>query len=501
MAVLLLACLAQKVAAQARLVTVINADFEQGAEGWEFLSEAGSCMVTDKMASHGKCSLQILSTPTNSVKVRSLPIPCRGPKLLELHGKFLAKWGYYLNLKLEQLGSDGQLVTNAPSFTQGPFGMNAVWEELVGFRGVGPVWLTDRTTHVRIVLEGKPGQNRPVEVYFDDFQLFDLGVTATNQKPVSVVEQLRKATGRKTRVAWTRGDRDNGGILMGLDSEKGRERVIVKSEMRCYNPCFTADGNRILFTGPDQRAYVVDWTGKNLRELLRGRHYFVMGAHTDPATGVEWVYVGDNQAPETVAEIKASGSEASDDSALSVYRCRIDDPSVRELVWNKVPVNRRAQVAGPDGMALVGEFPWPNCGLALLPNVSFTLYGQGCNANYAPDGSGRFFYLLGNHRQLRILPPGGPRAGSGTLIHVNTMAGNLKDPRRAVWRPKWSNDVRFFTINSCDLAPGADIYLGEFNEDFSGVKQWVRITESEEYDADGIAWIAPSPKTGPGKEP
>ena len=40
--------------------------------------------------------------------------------------------------------------------------------------------------------------------------------------------------------------------------------------------------------------------------------------------------------------------------------------------------NRRVQV-GPDGMKLAGEFPWPNCGVATLPNVSWQLLGQGCN--------------------------------------------------------------------------------------------------------------------------
>ncbi len=499
MVVLLFLSLPLQAFAQAKLIPVPNSDFEDGITGWEFLTKTGDCGVTDKLASHGKHSLQILSTASDSVKVQSARIPCRGPKLLELHGKFLARWGYYLNLRLEQLGKDGQLITNAPPFMQGPFGMNGVWEELVGFRGVGPVWLTDRTTHVRIVLEGKPGQNRPMEVYFDDIQLFDLGAAATNQKAVSVRDQLREVIGRKTRIVWTRGDRDNGGILMGLDSEKGRERVIGREDWKCFNPCFTSDGNRILFSGPEEAVYVVDWNGKNLRTLVKGRHHFVLGSWNDPATGFDWVYVGDNMAAETIAEIKAAGDTASNDSALSVYRYRMDDPSLQELVWNRMPVNRRAQV-GPGAKTLVGEFPWPNCGLAILPNGTFSLYGQGCNPNYAPDDSGRFFYLLGNHRQLRMLAPGGPHAGTAVLIHVNTMAGNLKDPRRAVWRPKWSNDVRFFTINSCDLAPGSDIYLGEFNEDFSGIKQWVRITESEEYDADGVAWIEPVREASPSRK-
>ena len=366
---------------QSRSIPVTNPDFEEGTNGWTFLSQTGNCTVTDKLAAHGKHALQILSTASDGVKVQSEPIACQGPMLLELHGRFLARWGYYLSLKLEQLDAEGKPVTNAPPFTLGPFGLNNVWEDLVGYRGVGPVRITDQTTHVRIVIEGKPAQNKPMEVYFDNFQLFDLGVNAT----ADIAAQLLKVTGRRTRIAWTRGDRDQGGVLMGLDTDNGKERVIVDAAMKCVNPCLTSDGNRIVFTGPEQTGYVVDWTGKNLRPLMKGRHHYIMGVWRDPQTGFDWVYVGDNFAPETVAELKASNA-ASDDSALSIYRYRLDDISVRELVWNKAPANRRVQV-GPDGMKLAGEFPWPNCGVATLPNVTWQLHGQGCNPNLAPDGS------------------------------------------------------------------------------------------------------------------
>ncbi len=472
---------------ESRAIPMANPGFEEGTNGWEFQGKTGNCTVTDKLAWHGKHSLQILSTATNGVSVRSDPIACKGPMLLELHGHFLARWGYQLRLKLEQLDDDGRVVTNAPSFTLGPFGLNNVWEDLVGYRGVGPVQITEKTTHVRIALEGRP-ERQPMEVYFDGFQLFDLGKTATNRQPATIAARLLKVTGRRTRIAWTRGDRDAGGILMGLDTDTGRERIIVDT-ITCVDPCITPDGARVVFTGPEQTGYVVDWSGDNLRPLMQGRHHYIVGVWRDPETDVEWVYAGDNFAPETVAALKASGA-ASDDSALSIYRYRLDDLSVRELVWDKVPANRRLQV-GWDGMSLAGEFPWPRCGVAKLPNVTWSIHGRGCNPGLAPDGSGRFFFLLGNHRQLRVLPPGGPSAGSGTLIYVNTMAGNLKDPHRKVWRPRWSNNVLYFTINSCDVAPSSDIYLGAFNDDFSALTEWVRITESDEYDADGSAWIEP----------
>ncbi len=299
--------------------------------------------------------------------------------------------------------------------------------------------------------------------------------------------RILEATGRRTRVVWTRGTRD-GGVLMGFDTTEGKERVIVNDPLPCHNPWITRDGKRILFTGPDQTGYVVDWNGENLRPILKGRHYYVLGVWSDPETGVDWVYAGDNASKEHHAEIKAAGGSPHN-NASSLYRYRLDDPTVRELMWDKEPLNRRTAV-GLDGLTLAGEFNWPNCGIARLPNVSWKLYGQGCNPNIAPDGNGHFFLMLGNHRQLRMFGPDGPQGG-GQLIDVNTMPGNRKDPRRAVWRPRWSNDVRFFTINSCDLGPSSDAYLGQFNEDFTGIARWIGITDSEEYDADAIAWIEP----------
>ncbi len=302
--------------------------------------------------------------------------------------------------------------------------------------------------------------------------------------------RILEATGRRTRVAWIRGSRDAGGVLMGFDTTEGKERVIVSNPALCRNPWFTRDGERILFTGPEQTAYIVDWNGGNLRPVIRGRHHYILGVWGDPVTGIEWVYVGDNSAPETLAELKASGSSASTDSALSVYRYPNARHDRRERVWNKGPVNRRVNI-GPGGRLLAGELPWPNCGLAALPDGNWTLYGEGCNPNIAPDGSGRFFFMLGDHRHIRMFGPDGPHYDGGNRIAVNTMPGNLKDPRRAVWRPRWSNNVRFFTINSSDLGPSADAYIGEFNADFTGIARWIPITDSVEYDADSIAWIEP----------
>ncbi len=293
--------------------------------------------------------------------------------------------------------------------------------------------------------------------------------------------------GRRVKVIWTRGYRDTGGPLMGFDTEEGKERVIVPAPAVCCNPWFSLDGNRILYSSvpAEQTSYVVDWDGKNLRKFISGRHFYIFGLWRDPATGTDWVYVSDATSKEADAELAASGSQVTSHTALSIYRYKLDDPSVRELVWNKAPVGIRTTISA-DGSMLVGEFPWPNCGLATVPNGTFRMIGQGCNANLAPDGSGLFFNLIGDHRTLTMYDKAGTAKAK---ISINTMPGNEKDPKRAVWRPRWSNEARLFTVQSADNGPDADVCVGEFNETFTGVKNWVRVTDTTDYDGNTLAWV------------
>ena len=221
------------------------------------------------------------------------------------------------------------------------------------------------------------------------------------------------------------------------------------------------------------------------------------GVARDAATGTDWVYASDATSQEADAELVAAGSAVTSHTGLKVFRCRLDDPSVRELVRDKVPVGVRTTVSH-DGTVLVGEFPWPNCGVARLPNDAFTMIAQGCNANLAPDGSGVFFNLIGDHRHIKLYDRSG---GQKSQVAVNTMPGNEKDPKRAVWRPRWSNDIRFITVQSADLGPDADISIGRFDEGFTKIEAWVRIADTPDYDGNALAWIEPvSPLAGGNKQ-
>ncbi len=304
------------------------------------------------------------------------------------------------------------------------------------------------------------------------------------------------AGGRRVKVAWLRGGNEQGddGCLMGFDTAEGKERVIVPAPTICTDPYFSPDGSRILFSSPpaEQTAYVVDWDGKNLRKILTGRHFCIHGLWRDPATGIEWVYVSDAASKEADAELAASGREnLAKHYALSVYRHKLNDLSTRELVWDKMPIGARAAIAA-DGTMMTGEIEWPNCGVITVPNGTYKVFGLGCNANLAPDGSGLFFNMIGDHRTITMYDKSG---GLKAKFAINTMPG-IKDPERKVWRPRWSNDVRLFSVRSADMAPVGDVCVGAFNETFTGVERWVQVTDTPDNDGCPLAWVEPAPASG-----
>lgn len=246
------------------------------------------------------------------------------------------------------------------------------------------------------------------------------------------------AGGRRVKVAWLRGGAAQGddGCLMGFDTAEGKERVIVPAPTVCTDPYFSPDGDRILFSSlpAEQKAYIVDWDGKNLRTILTGRHFCVHGLWRDPATGVEWVYASDAASKEADAELAASGREnLAKHYALSVYRYKLNDLSVRELVWDKMPIGDHRTI---------------------------TMYDKAC--------------------------------GLKAKFAINTMPGNDKDPERKIWRPRWSNDVRLFSVRSADMAPVGDVCVGAFNETFTGVEGWVQVTDTADNDGCPLAWVEPA---------
>ena len=81
----------------------------------------------------------------------------------------------------------------------------------------------------------------------------------------------------------------------------------------------------------------------------------------DPADGREWIYVGANNRSYDFAK---------------VVRIPLDDPTVRELVWDRTLVSSDTFQVSADGRSAAGMFPWPDTGIAELPNKSWRKLGD-----------------------------------------------------------------------------------------------------------------------------
>ena len=267
-------------------------------------------------------------------------------------------------------------------------------------------------------------------------------------------------------------NRQPSGCLVTTPRSSSGPRPILPEVAGYTKPLLTPDGNRVVFSNRRENTiYLVDWDGSNRRKLTNG-----VASHVwkDPHNGVEWVYV----------------RTGAGNLGQPIVRHRIDDPRVKEMVWDKshagigeIPWFRTSA----DGTRAVDAFPWPQCGVALLPNRSWKQYSGGCWPSIAPDDSYRMFVFQGNHRAITMF--------DRDATHRRTIAIN-KAPGvngRDVYHPRWTNHPRFLTMTGPGIGGNrANLYLGRFNAKFSAVEQWVQITHDDKGDFYGDAWIKPN---------
>jgi len=301
------------------------------------------------------------------------------------------------------------------------------------------------------------------------------GTTPKEPPPAAdgLAAQIVEMTGARTRLVWqhqvavTPGNNWDATTaeyeLVVYDTADGKQRVMLPGPANYSNPCFTADGSRIVFTdAPNNKAYIIDWDGRNKRLLFNG---YAFETWIDPKTGTDWVYAN---------------------SDGKVIRFQLDNPELTELVWDKTKVASRFRVSA-DGTRGAGEFHWPNLGVAMLPNVSWKQYGYGCNAAIAPDNSYRLFHMgeAAGHAGVMMYDGGGVNK---RLIRFDNVPG--KEGQNS-WVPRWTNDVRFLTLACPISGQSQELYLGEFDENFTTVKRWIQITNQTGQDVYGDAWIDP----------
>jgi len=311
------------------------------------------------------------------------------------------------------------------------------------------------------------------------------GVSAAPAPAVAGAE-VRKFTGAATRLVWVQGDGSDpfaAGdqlVLMGLDTEDNRgERIILGAKQSYVKPLLTPKGNRILFstrpqgTGPE--VFVVNWDGSGLKRLMKG---FALTTWLNPADGSEWVYVGTDNKGYDFA---------------TVSRFPIDDPSKVELVWNKTPVSGDTFQVSADGRFAGGLFPWPNAGIAELPNKSWEKLGDGCWTAMTTARGPMFWYFDGAHRNLTVVDS---RTKKRWTVPINQAPG-FQNPE--VYHPRWTNHPRFIALSGPYNRGGAnqvrsggaqtEIWLGRFSEDFSRIEAWTKATSNSGGDSYPDVWI------------
>ncbi len=301
--------------------------------------------------------------------------------------------------------------------------------------------------------------------------------------------------GPHVRVVWTRDVGDGTDVisfgnqltLMGYDSDDGAgERVLLEQPAGYARPLVSASGEEIVFSVREEAAvYAMEWDGTGRRRIADG---FGLTVWPEPGSGVEWVYVGDDQAP------------TDPPSYRSVYRYRLDATGERELVWDAQPVSGDSFQLSADGRYAGGLFPWPDAGVADLQTGTWTAIGDGCWTSFAGDGSDLFWYFDGSHRSLTMVDA---KTDQRWQVGINTAPGI---DGFEVYHPRWTNDSRFlvmtgpYTVGRRDnkIRGGGDqveIWLGQFSADFSQVEEWTQVTHNDAPDFYPDAWIAPGDRT------
>ncbi|HUU97003.1 MAG TPA: LamG-like jellyroll fold domain-containing protein, partial [Phycisphaerae bacterium] len=302
--------------------------------------------------------------------------------------------------------------------------------------------------------------------------------------PADVAASILKLTGAQTRIVWLRhkqwethkGGLDGGAgyALMALDTGgKGERELVPEGEL--YNPLITPSGRRVVYTANTDgklQIHCVDWDGANSRKLGEG-----LGLWTwrDPATGIEWVYVGDSFYDSTFID-----------------RFQLDKPETRERVYT----GRLAQhfSLSADGTRAVDEFPWPNAGMLYTRTgqVDFKNYRTGCNSYISPDNSYLVTIMSGGHDLVTLYKP------DGSSRDVRLIPPGLKPLKRGgngcVWNPKWASDARHMVVAGPfkQLGPDhADIWLGQFADDFNSIAKWVQVTNNDYMDVYAYVWVDP----------
>ncbi len=309
------------------------------------------------------------------------------------------------------------------------------------------------------------------------------------------VDEIKAECGGRARLVWCQdaGDGSDAGAagnnlrLVGFDTDDGRgERRILAKISNYTKPLLTPDGNKIIFSNRlEDKIYIVGFDGSGLKTLANG---LALAVWRDALTGKDWVYAGTviNQ-PDSVI--------------VNVRRFRLDKLETNEPVWSKTPVNPDNFQLSADGKQASGSFPWPSCGVAVLPDRGWTKYGDGCWPSLSPDNEGLFWIFDGAHRNLTFFRT---KTGERWVVNINNVPGI---DAFEVYHPRWSNHPLYMVMTGPYKMGGGDnriraggreieIYLGKFSADFRKIERWIKVTHNEYADFFPDLWLANRPLVG-----
>ena len=280
--------------------------------------------------------------------------------------------------------------------------------------------------------------------------------------------------------------------LMGMDTLDGQgERVILGQVGNYAKPLLTPRGDRVVYTDRlRKKVHIVNWNGSGLRELFGG---FALTLWQDPRDGREWIYYG--------------LEETKEEHCPAVYRTPLDNPGPGELVWNKTPVSVDSFQLSADGRMAGGNFPWPEGGVAHLPNQALKIYAKGCWPALATvKGKPLYWIFDGAHRNLTMVNLENRKKRQINISSASGIQGH------EVYHPRWSNDPRIMAMTGpYKIGSGAnriagggrevEIYIGRFNADFSAMESWWQATRNDRGDFFPDVWVAPAEGAKPAAAP
>lgn len=296
-----------------------------------------------------------------------------------------------------------------------------------------------------------------------------------------VKQQLLALTGgRRAKVVWNQGDSDK---IQYFDTKEG---VVRELPFTGSAPKLTPDGTRILaVSGPttDRTLVLYDTDSKSITKLTTGPHTFPLDIWRDPKTKREWVYVNASGAG---GEFTRDWSDGQD----KLFRLPIDKPSEIELVWDRTKCSEFFTLSADGTHACMAptfnniglmKFAFDSNGKVDQEKSRFKTLGHGCFSGISPDNFYRVFHLVGNHMAIAMYDPDGSKPRQ---IKV----GDVPGEKGASWLTRWSTHPRFLTLMGPD-SHKAGIWVGRFDEAYTKVEGWVRVSLPGPKCMKSHAWI------------